>query len=827
MLDLETRNIQLQGRVSSKKAAIREVGNLLVNSQYIKPGYIDSMLAREKVANTYLGSGVAIPHGLPKDRELILKTGIAVLQVPDGVEWNPGETVHLVIGIAARSDEHLEVLANLTRVLGDEELIAQLSETNERNKIISHLVQAGEGEKAPAAKAKAAPNLAEFAKAVEVTVQGSHGLHARPATNFVELAKQFKADIHVGFNGQVADGKSLVSLLQLGVEGGKTIRIMAEGPDEDKALQQLKEAVAAGLGDEEEAEPEVEIVHEWKPIEVTKTIPGVSASPGLAIGPIRQYTHRKIVVERTAKDPAAEQKKLQQALAAAQAELEQLYQEVKERSGAGQASIFRAHAEFLKDDDLIDETVKVIKAGHSAGWAWQKTIEERVAAMSKVEDEVIAGRAVDLNDVGTRVLKLLAGVVDDEPFIPEEPVILVAEDLTPSDTATLDPATILGFCTAAGGPTSHTAIIARSLNIPAMVGAGPAVLNLADGLLSILDGNRGNLYLEPSEADLESAKEAQIELEKLRDAEYRTRFEPALMTDGHRVEVVANIGLVPEARQAIEAGGEGVGLLRTEFLFLDRSEPPSEEEQYEAYREMVEALGGLPLIIRTLDIGGDKEAPYLNLPREENPFLGVRGIRLCLSKPELFRPQLRAIYRASQHGPIKILFPMVATVEDLTAAQDFAEQARQEVGAEPLETGLMIEIPSAVVMARELAREADFFSIGTNDLTQYVLAMDRIHPMLARRADGLHPAVLRMVDQAVKAATEAGIWVGVCGGMAGDPKGAVLLTGLGVTELSVSVPSLAAIKARLRRLSLADAQELAQQALTCRNAAEVRNLPFP
>lgn len=452
MLDLETRNIQLQGRVSNKKAAIREVGNLLVNSQYIKPGYIDSMLAREKVANTYLGSGVAIPHGLPKDRELILKTGIAVLQVPDGVEWNPGETVHLVIGIAARSDEHLEVLANLTRVLGDEELIQQLSETNERKKIITHLVQPGKAEKAPAAKVS--PQLAEFANFVEVAVQGTHGLHARPATNLVALAKAFKADIRIGHNGKVADGKSLVALLQLGVEGGAIIRIMAEGPDEDLALQQLKEAVEAGLGDEEEADVVAEITHEWKPTDVTKTIPAVSASPGLAIGSIRQYTHRKIVVERTAKDPVAEQKRLQQSLAAAQADLEQLYHEVKERSGAGQASIFRAHAEFLKDDELVDEAIAVIKAGHSAGWAWQKVIEERVEVMEKVDDEVIAGRAVDLSDVGNRVLKLLAGVVNDEPFIPEEPVILVAEDLTPSDTASLDPATILGFCTAGGGPTS-------------------------------------------------------------------------------------------------------------------------------------------------------------------------------------------------------------------------------------------------------------------------------------------------------------------------------------------------------------------------------------
>jgi phosphocarrier protein FPr len=238
-------------------------------------------------------------------------------------------------------------------------------------------------------------------------------------------------------------------------------------------------------------------------------------------------------------------------------------------------------------------------------------------------------------------------------------------------------------------------------------------------------------------------------------------------------------------------------------------------------------LGGLPLIIRTLDIGGDKELPYLNLPREDNPFLGVRGVRLCLAKPELFMPQLRAIYRASKHGPVKIMFPMISTLEDLTAAQDFAEQARREVDTEPIETGMMIEVPSAVAMAGELAREVDFFSIGTNDLTQYVLAMDRVHPMLARQADGLHPAVLRMIEQTVQAATAAGKWVGVCGGVAGDPKGAIILVGLGVAELSVSIPSIAAIKARLRTVSLADAQTVAQQALNCRNAAEVRRLSFP
>jgi phosphoenolpyruvate-protein phosphotransferase len=830
MMELEQTNVLLHARVTSKQDAIHAAGDLLVNSGYIKPGYIDSMMAREKVANTYLGNGIAIPHGLPKDRDLILRTGISVVQVPEGFEWNPGEPVYLIVGIAARSDEHLEVLANLTHVLGDERQVHRLSATNDPRDIIRTL--SGSQVETQAPNAAPALQLAEFPKYVEVRVGSVHGLHARPATAFVDMARQFKADIHVRHDGQVANGKSLVSLLQPGIEGGSTIRIMARGPDEDAALQALQAAVERGLGDEEEVIPAATARvappgHGWTPISAATVVPGIAASPGLAIGPIRQLVHRRIVVEVTAKDPLAEENKLREAVAAAQAELEQLYQEVKARSGPSQAAIFRAHAGFLEDPELLEDTIASIRDGHSAGWSWQRAIEDRVQAMKKVDDPLIAGRAVDLGDVGTRVLKLLAGQVEDQPFIPDQPVILIAEDLTPSDTASLDPALVLGFCTASGGPTSHSAIIARSLNIPAVVAAGPVLLHQSDGTLGILDGDRGSLYLEPSQADIDTARRTQTELLQMRDLEYQARYEPALTTDGYRIEVVANIGRATEAAQAVNAGAEGVGLLRTEFLFLERSEPPSEEEQYQAYSEMVRALAGLPLIIRTLDIGGDKRVPYLNLPPEENPFLGVRGIRLCLSQPELFRPQLRAIYRAAQHGPVKIMFPMIATLEDLAAAQDLAEAARQEVGAEPVETGMMIEVPSAVAMADQMAKEVDFFSIGTNDLTQYVLAMDRVHPLLARQADGLHPAVLRMIDMTVRGAIASGKWVGVCGGVAGDPKGAILLAGLGVSELSVSIPSVAAVKAKLRNISMADAQELAREALTCRNAAQVRMLKFP
>jgi phosphocarrier protein FPr len=679
MMELKDSNVQLHARADSKRDAIRKVGQLLVESEHIKPGYIDSMLGREKVANTFLGNGIAIPHGLPKDRELILRTGIAVMQVPEGVEWNPGEIVYLVVGIAARSDEHIEILTNLTHVLDDEKLVQRLSTTDNSEEISACLTRPKE---ALRTTTPSAATLADFDDYIDVTVQGLHGLHARPATAFVDLAKQFKAAVHVRHKNRVADGKSLVSLLKLGAGKNAALRIMAEGEDADAALAELQRAILAGLEDENEQAAEAlpsEAAHDWTPTVATETVQGLSASPGLAIGPLSHFRQGKIVVSATAKDPAVEEKRLQGAIATAQSELDQIYQEVKTRSGAGQAAIFRAHIEFLNDTELVAETLDHIREGHSAGWSWQQVIETRVQEMAKLDDPVLSGRAADLGDVGTRVLRHLAQVVDDKPFVPQKPVILVAEDLTPSDTANLDPGKILGFCTASGGPTSHTAIIARSLGIPAMVGAGPALLKQQDGVRVILDGTHGNLYIDPDTVDVQTAQEVQALLEDQRDSEYRTRFEPAITVDGHRLEVVANIANAAEAEQAVNGGAEGVGLLRTEFLFLDRSEPPTEEEQYRAYSQMVKALGGLPLIIRTLDIGGDKNVPYLNLPPEDASFMGIRGIRLCLAKPGLFQPQLRAIYRAAQHGPVKIMFPMISTLEDLSAAKDMAEQVRQEL----------------------------------------------------------------------------------------------------------------------------------------------------
>lgn len=823
MVNFDKKNIELGARASGKIEAIEKVGKILIREGFIDPEYIESMKRRETVANTFLGNGIAIPHGLPENRNKILKTGVVVLQIPEGVAWNPGEIVNLVIGIAAKSDEHIEILTNLTHVLDDEETVAHLAVTKDALEIVK--VLNGEVRRIP----RPAPTLdvLDFDSSIDVTIMGQHGLHARPATFFVDIAKQFNSEIQVEFDGHSGNGKSLASLLKLGVTAGKTIRIHGKGKDSGLALAALKEAVESGLGEEAE-EAEIPIVtHGWIPQNVKRTIPGCTASPGLAFGPVHQLTQSRIVVEATAKDPKLESQKLAEAISTARQNLHHLYEEVRAKSGGPRAAIFKAHEAFLDDPELLAETEELISKGKSAGYAWRQIIDGRVYIMEKHDDELLAARAMDLRDVGRRVLKHLAGVVRDEPFTPNSPVILLAEDLAPSDTAQMDPALILGFCTASGGPTSHSAIIARSLGIPAIVATGPRLLEVENDTVAILDGDSGNLYLEPSEPDIKTAKAAQSKLEELRNKEYRTRFEPALTTDGERVEVAANIGKASEAEKAVNAGGEGVGLMRTEFLFLERNSPPDEEEQYQSYKTMVEALNGLPIIIRTLDIGGDKAVSYLDLPHEDNPFLGERGIRLCLNRPEMFLSQLRAIYRASKFGPIRMMFPMISTLEDLEAAKRLAETARIEVGAEHIEIGIMVEVPSVVAMANEFAQEVDFFSIGTNDLTQYIMAIDRVHPTLAAQVDSLHPAILRMIDQVVKASQKAGIWTGVCGGLAGEPLGSVILTGLGVKELSMVIPSIAAVKARIRSVSMAQARELAQKALDCRNGKEVRALKLP
>jgi phosphocarrier protein FPr len=671
-------------------------------------------------------------------------------------------------------------------------------------------------------------------KQLDIVISNPTGLHARPAKVFVNTAKQFESDIRVEHGAKKANAKSLISMLTLGVESGSQIRILVDGADEEAALLELQTAVANGLGEGEEAAqtpppapaPKPSNDQQPAPVETATTanmLKGIPAAPGIAIGPIYLLQHEEIEIEETFQGVSAEEGRLQKAIERARGQLIVLTKQMMKSAAASEAAIFEVHQEILEDPDLLDAVLARIEKKQSAAQAWQTTIDARANAMAKLNDPLLAGRAADIQDVGYRVLRLLIGSDEQRVSLPDHPVILVAEDLSPSDTAALDRDKVLGFCTAAGGPTAHSAIIARALSLPAVVSTGERVLELDNLTTVILNGTNGTLTIEPDAAALGTAQAQQKEWQAAMSDAQKSAGQPAVTKDGHRVEVVANIGGVADAEQAAASGAEGVGLLRTEFLFLERTTAPTEQEQFEVYRDIVQAMDGKPIIVRTLDIGGDKPLPYIDVAPEANPFLGERGIRLCLNRPDLLRKQLRAILRAAEFGPLRIMFPMVADLSEWRAARAMVAEVQAELNAPQVELGIMIEVPSAALMADRFAGEVDFFSVGTNDLTQYTLAMDRMHPSLAGKSDGLHPAVLRLIARTVEAAHAAGKWTGVCGELGADPQAVPILLGMGVDELSVSVPAIAPVKAQIRSLTLEDARQLAQRALDCDTAAEVRD----
>lgn len=829
--------VRLAARAASRHDAIDQAGALLVEAGVIEPAYVASLHGREQVSNTYLGHGVAIPHGLQEDRHLIRRTGVAVLQLPDGVEWRDGERARLVVAIAAQSDQHIVLLQRLTRLIGDPARLAQLLATRDPLAIVN--VLDGDAGAAPAAGSAAIVHAtpADYAERVELVLDYPHGLHARPASAWVASAKRFQAALRVRHGDSVADPKNLVSLLQLGATANAELVLSAQGVDAAEALAALKRTIEA-LSAEEHARADAAKLRRqqaqpalWTPRDPATVIEGVGAGPGFVAGPVRLMRSRTLQIEDRADDPLDAATRLEAALASTARELEALARETGARLGEAEGAIFAAQRELLDDAALLDETARLVVDGHGLAWSWHRATEQQAAKLAALPDPLLAARAADLRDVARRVLGHLGDAdvegsadVSGDGAGQGAPAILIAEDLTPSDTAQLDPAVTLGFCTVAGGPTSHTAILARTMGVPAAVACGAALLALRDGEHVVLDGNAGRLYAGVSAADRERAAEAQRRFVEAQHRAAANRALPAATLDGHVLEIGANITRPAQVKAAIENGADGVGLMRTEFLFLERHDAPDEEEQYACYRQMVEASGGRHLIIRTLDIGGDKQVPYLNLPHESNPFLGVRGLRLCLRRPELFVPQLRALYRAAMHGPLWIMFPMVSTLDEARQAIALAETVRAELDAPKVPLGIMVETPSAAALADHFAELVDFFSIGTNDLTQYVLAIDREHPELARMAQSLHPAVLRMIAQTVDGARRHRKWVGVCGGLAGEPLGAAILAGLGVDELSMSVRDIPAVKTRLRASRLDALRALARRALDAADVDAVRAL---
>jgi multiphosphoryl transfer protein len=667
---------------------------------------------------------------------------------------------------------------------------------------------------------------------LELTVRNRLGLHARPAARFVSRANRFEAAVWVEKAGQRANAKSINQVATLGVRQGDVITIIAAGADAEQALRAIQSLADENFGDVEEGEavtatpptlPDV-----WAAGSADEAT-GIAASPGFAVGPAVHYRPRlPEVITRSVADSEAEWQRLQQAVARAEEEIVAVHRQAFTRLGQSEADIFEAHRLFLQDPALVDEAKgRIVAEQINAEAAWERVIQEMAGSYRALEETYMQARAADVLDVGRRVLRQL---MDLEPatLALHEPSILLASDLTPSDTAGLDPAVVLGICTELGGATSHSAILARALGIPAVVGLGPIIQAVEDGQVVAVDGGSGKLWLRPDAERLARLEAQRAEWSAAQQEAKARAVAPAVTLDGHRLEIGANIGGIHDVAVALSYGAEGIGLFRTEFLFLDRQTAPSEEEQLAAYQQVVEAMGERPVIIRTLDVGGDKPLPYVDLGREENPFLGWRGIRFCLDRPEIFRPQLRAALRAGHGHQVKLMFPMIGTLSELRAAKALLSEARQELEAEGLahvstmEVGIMVEVPSAVAVADQLAQEADFFSIGTNDLTQYVMAADRGNTRVADLAVALQPAVLRMVKQTVSAAHSAGIWVGMCGELAGNARAAAVLVGLGLDELSMSAPSIPAVKEAIRSLTLEQARQAAEAVLALDSAEAVQ-----
>ncbi|NUM43216.1 MAG: phosphoenolpyruvate--protein phosphotransferase [Anaerolineales bacterium] len=673
---------------------------------------------------------------------------------------------------------------------------------------------------------------------ITLALRTAHGLHARPAAKFVQTAGRFDATIFVR-NQTTGKGpvsaKSLNALATLGALFGHEITIVADGPDASNALAALTHLVQDNFGERESsASPtphrEPHPTQEALPLQ-NGALPVVAISEGIALGPLaRLVAPPPTVPEHPTDNPALAWDRFEAALAQVSQDIRTRRDNVAARAGREEAGIFDAHLLILNDPDLLTQAQTQITAhGMNEAHAWHTAIQTAQAAYLALDDPYLRQRAADVGDVGEQVLRALLGE-DTAPLTFSTPVILAAEDLTPTQTAQLDITNVLGLATVLGGPTSHSAILARSLGIPAVSSAPQTIMALAEGTLIGLDGGRGGLWVSPSEsvqAELNARREAWL----AQRAQWRqTSQQPALTTDGHPIEIVANVGNLADARAAMENGAEGIGLLRTEFLFLSRTTAPDEDEQYHALRDIFETMGDRPVIVRTMDVGGDKPLAYISQPVEANPFLGVRGLRLSLQRPDLFSTQLRAILRAGEGYPVRIMFPMVSNVDEVLRARQILSETHTMLETEglphawPVETGIMIEVPSAALLAPILAPHVDFFSVGTNDLTQYTLAAERGNPNLPGFADALHPAVLKLIWQVAEAARAAGKWVGVCGELAGDPVAAPVLIGLGVKELSLNPAGIPRIKAVVRKSTFAEAQTFAQTVLLAEDAPSARKL---
>ena len=560
-------------------------------------------------------------------------------------------------------------------------------------------------------------------------------------------------------------------------------------------------------------------------------ISGILASPGIAFGKALLLKEDEIVINQgkiSADQIDVEINRFLEARTKSAAQLEAIKEMAGRTFGEEKEAIFEGHIMLLEDEELEGDIRSFIKDNKaSADKAIYEVIEQYAKMMASLDDPYLRERATDFRDIGTRLVKNVLGIAVVNLSTIDEEVILVAKDLTPSETAQINLKYVLGFVTDIGGRTSHTSIMARSLELPAIVGTNDITARVNNGDMLILDGINNQIIINPTAEQLAEAKKFQAQFQAEKDELAKLKDLPAITLHGHQVEVCANIGTVKDTEGAIRNGAEGVGLYRTEFLFMDRDALPTEEEQFKAYKEVAEAMPDQPIIVRTMDIGGDKELPYMNFPKEMNPFLGWRAVRIFFDREDIMHAQLKAILRASAFGKLRIMFPMIISVEEFRSLKATVEQLKAELRAdgkafdESIEVGIMIETPAAAVMAHHLAKEVDFFSIGTNDLTQYTLAVDRGNEMISAMYNPLSPSVLTLIKMVIDASHDNGKWTGMCGELAGDERATLLLLGMGLDEFSMSAISVPRIKKLIRNTNFEDVKAMADQALSYATAAEI------
>jgi multiphosphoryl transfer protein len=703
-----------------------------------------------------------------------------------------------------------------------------------------------------------------------------HGLHARPAAVLAKRARTTGAAITLSTNGKSADVRSLTSVMALGARHGDELTITARGANAHAALDTMVEGIEEALrleraaGDDAPGAPGapgasgasgLAAMGDSKAVAVPAAneaancsaaarevpgtgapagsatanptsarsaslpddgiLPGVIAAPGFAVGQVARIERPEIAVAERGKNPAHESAELERAREVVRARLSR----VAGVGGTTRREIVEAHLGFLDDPVLNEAASEHIAAGKSAGFAWREATRAAIATLEQLIDARLRERADDLLDIETHVLMALTGEARPMNLALPSNAIVVADELLPSELVALDRVNLKGIALAGGGRTSHVAILAAAMDVPMLIGVGVALHEVLNGERAILDAEAGQLIFAPPPEELVEAQQHAAALQAQRIAERQTAQLECRTRDGTRIEIFANLGSVPEAAAAVAAGAEGCGLLRTEFLFIDRDSAPTEDEQFSMYQSIADALGGKPLVLRLMDVGGDKPLNYLPLPREENPALGLRGIRTALRHPDLLRTQLRAALRVTPNGVVRILLPMITDASEVRTVRDLVNELLARLGQRvPVEIGAMIETPAAALNARHIVAAADFLSIGSNDLTQYTLAMDRGHPELARRVDALHPAVLELIALAASASERAGKLVAVCGGMAADAAAVPILIGLGVRELSVVPAAIPSLKRQVRELDIRQCAALAARALEAESAADVRAL---